>query len=87
MQKALTHHASPRFWERYSRLPAAIQQLADDNFALLKHNSHHPSLHFKQIGQFWSVRIGLRYRALGVTVPDGIGFWIGSHSDYDRLIS
>jgi hypothetical protein len=88
MQKTLIHHASPRFWDCYSRLPATIQQLADDNFDLLKLNSHHPSLHFKQIGQFWSVRVGFRYRALGVAVPDGIvWFWIGSHSDYDRLIS
>lgn len=88
MQTALIHHASPRFWECYSTLPPAIQQLADANFELLKHNPRHPSLHFKQIGQFWSVRIGLRYRALGVTVPDGvIWFWIGTHGDYDRLIS
>jgi hypothetical protein len=33
------------------------------------------------------VRVGLRYRALGVEVDDGIvWFWIGSHSDYDRLL-
>ena len=87
MQTALIHHASPRFWECYNRLPAPVKDLADDNFALLKQNPKHPSLHFKQIKQFWSVRIGLRYRALGVGVPDGVvWFWIGSHTDYDRLI-
>lgn len=87
MQTALIHHASPRFWECYHLLPSAIKQLADANFALLKQNPKHPSLHFKQIKQFWSVRIGLRYRALGIDVPDGVvWFWIGSHTDYDRLI-
>lgn len=65
-----------------------MQQLADSNFELLKHNPRHPSLHFKQIGQFWSVRVGLHYRALGVSIPDGVvWFWIGTHSDYDRLLS
>lgn len=85
MQTALIHQASPQFWECYNRLPATIRQVADANFALLKQNPKHPSLHFKQIKQFWSVRIGLRYRALGISVPDGV-VWIGTHTDYDRLI-
>jgi hypothetical protein len=88
MQTALIHHASPVFWECYSYLPPAIQQLADANFDILKRNPRHPSLHFKQVGRFWSVRIGLRYRALGVSVLDGVvWFWIGTHSDYDRMIT
>lgn len=87
MQTALIHQASPRFWGCYSRLPSAIKQLSDANFALLKQNPRHPSLHFKQIGQFWSVRVGLHYRALGVSIPGGVvWFWIGTHSEYDRLI-
>ena len=87
MQASLIHHAAPRFWDCYYNLPASIRQLADTNFELLKLNPRHPSLHFKQINNFWSVRIGLRYRALGVSVPAGIiWFWIGNHSDYDRLI-
>jgi hypothetical protein len=88
MQTALTHHTSPRFWECYTALPSTVQQLADANFELLKRDPRHPSLHFKQIDRFWSVRVGLRYRALGVSTPDGIvWFWIGTHSDYDRLIN
>ena len=36
----------------------------------------------------YSVRIGLRYRALGVKTPDGVlWYWIGSHADYDKLLS
>jgi hypothetical protein len=35
----------------------------------------------------WSVRIGLRYRALAREVDGGyLWFWIGSHADYDRMI-
>jgi len=88
MQTVINHHTSPRFWDCYYRLPAAVQELADSNYELLKSNPRHPSLHFKQIAQFWSVRIGIRYRAIGVSVPDGIvWFWIGTHNDYDRLIT
>ena len=47
----------------------------------------HPSLHFKRIGRFWSVRIGLHYRALAVQDgEDIVWFWIGHHAEYDRLI-
>lgn len=87
----MKHFALPRFWERYRELPPAIQRLADKNYKLLKSDPTHPSLHFKKIGnkkQLWSVRVGSGYRALGVEKADGIyWFWIGSHADYDRLIS
>jgi len=54
---------------------------------LLKSNPRHPSLHFKPVGQYWSVRVGLRYRALAVPVSEGlVWFWIGTHAEYDRLI-
>jgi hypothetical protein len=84
----MRHVASPQFWRHYARLPASIQRLADKNYELLKHDPQHPSLHFKQMGRFWSVRVGLHYRALAVEVPVGlIWFWIGSHAEYDHLIS
>ncbi len=83
----MRHFASPAFWDAYAKLPAAVRELADKNYALLKSDSRHPSLHFKKVGKFWSVRIGLRYRALATEVDDGLlWFWIGSHADYDALI-
>jgi len=83
----LKHFASPEFWICYKALPKPVQQLADKSFALLKNDPHHPSLHFKRVGRFWSAHIGLSYRALGVDVHDGVlWFWIGSHSDYDKLL-
>jgi hypothetical protein len=83
----MRHFASRRFWTAYERLPVQIRGLADKNFALLKQDPAHPSLHFKKIGRFWSVRVGLSYRALAVE-EDGniVWFWIGAHAEYDRLI-
>jgi hypothetical protein len=81
------HFASSRFWSLYEELPGPVRALADRCYELLKLDSTHPSLHFKSIGSLWSVRIGSHYRALGHEVPGGIHwFWIGSHSDYDKLI-
>jgi hypothetical protein len=81
------HLTSPSFWACYHRLPEAVQQLADRNFALLKVNPRHPSLQFKTIRRYRSVRVGLHYRALAVEVPAGLlWFWIGSHSEYDQLL-
>jgi hypothetical protein len=55
---------------------------------LLKENPKHPSLHLKKVGRFWSVRVGRRYRAVGVDAPDGLlWFWIGTHAGYDRFVS
>jgi hypothetical protein len=68
----LKHFASARFWALYSALPSEVRALADKNYALLKSDSHHPSLHFKRIGKLWSVRVGAHYRALGTEVEGGI---------------
>ena len=83
----MTHHASAEFWRCYEALPRAVRALADKNFALLKGNPQHPSLHFKHVGRFRSVRVSLSYRALGVDVSDGVlWFWIGTHGEYDALV-
>jgi len=83
----MNHRANPRFWSAYQRLPAEVQRLADNAFARLRQDPRHPSLRLKKVGRFWSVRVGLRYRALAV--EDGIDlvwFWIGTHAEYDRLL-
>ena len=83
----MRHFASPDFWAAYQRLPDPIRALADKNFALLKSDPQHPSLHFKKVGRFWSARVGIRYRALAVETDGGmLWFWIGSHADYDAKI-
>ena len=64
--------------------------VADKIFALLKADPLHASLHFKKLGDrkiLWSARVGDHYRALGVEKSEGIvWFWIGTHTDYDKLI-
>ena len=84
----MKHYASSAFWASYQALPKPAQKLADKSFALLKNDPHHPSLHFKRVGRFRTVRIGLFYRALGVDIADGVlWFWIGSHADYDHILN
>ncbi len=84
----MRHRSSPRFWSFYDDLPEPIQRLANENFELLKTNPRHPSLQFKKAGRFWSARVGIHYRAIAVQEDsDFVWFWIGHHSEYDRLIS
>ena len=83
----MRHLANPRFWDCYNALPEDIRQLADAGYELLRRNPKHPSLHFKRVGRFWSVRVGLHHRALAVERDDAVvWFWIGPHSVYNRLI-
>ncbi|MDY6786113.1 MAG: hypothetical protein SW833_26805 [Cyanobacteriota bacterium] len=81
-------YTTRRFWECYDALPEAVQRTADRNYNLLKATPNHPSLHFKKVGKYWSIRAGRGYRALGVEVRNGIlWLWIGTHGEYDRLIA
>lgn len=83
----MRHFTTPEFWECYHQLPLEIQAIADKNYNLLKVDSKHPSLHFKQIGNLWSVRVGRKYRALGFNKAEGVlWFWIGSHSEYETIL-
>jgi hypothetical protein len=86
----MKHFANGEFWSCYRRLPADVRETADKCFALLKADPDHPSLHFKKIGELWSVRAGLHYRAIGLDAPGEKNavqwFWIGPHGEYDRLV-
>jgi hypothetical protein len=90
MHAPIRHFASPGFWSLYHCLPAHVRETADKYFALLKSDLAHPSLHFKRVGDLWSARAGLHYRALGMDAPGGekgiLWFWIGPHTTYDRLV-
>ena len=84
----MNHFASRGFWRCYNALPANMQELADKSFASLQADPTHPSLHFKKVGRFRSVRVGLQHRALAVEVDDGgLWFWIGNHAEYERMIN
>ncbi|MDF0667247.1 MAG: hypothetical protein P0119_14390 [Nitrospira sp.] len=76
-----------RLWTCYNALPPSIREQADRAYELLKVNLKHPSLHLRQVGRFWSARVGLQYRAVGVDAADGIvWFWIGAPAEYDKLM-
>jgi hypothetical protein len=87
----MRHVALPTFWEAYRALPKKVQSLADKNYQLLKADPLHPSLRFKRLATtepLWSVRVGSHYRALGLYRGDLVEwFWIGPHSQYDKLLS
>lgn len=81
------HKTTDEFWEGFSNLPQIVQERAKKQFELLKENPSHPSLHFKKVGKFWSVRISDFYRALAVKDGDDyIWVWIGTHDDYEKMI-
>lgn len=71
-------------------LPDLIRRQAKEAYRLFREDPHHPGLNFKQVHPsqpIFSARVGLHYRA--VCVRDGdvvVWFWIGSHSDYDKLL-
>jgi hypothetical protein len=84
-------HLTSTFRSLFSKLPARVQTQAKKNYKLWVQNQNHPSLDFKRVHpekQIYSVRVGIGWRALGVREGAVIvWFWIGSHSDYDSVIS
>jgi hypothetical protein len=82
------HKTALSFWACYEKLPIKIRTLANKNFQLLKDNPEHPSLQFKKAGKIWSVRVGAHYRAVATPIEGGfLWVWIGSHAEYDKLLS
>jgi hypothetical protein len=75
----------------FDATPQEVQRQAEAAFRLWQSDPHHRSLAFKQIAtrkDIVSVRVGLNWRALGTMTNDTVvWFWIGSHSDYDRMIA
>jgi hypothetical protein len=62
---AFQSFASERFWELYRELPPEVQRLADKQYELFREDPFYPSLHSKQVGEIWTVRIGRSHRAIG----------------------
>ncbi|MCZ2342049.1 MAG: hypothetical protein LC104_09680 [Bacteroidales bacterium] len=75
----------------FTALPVEVREQARRAYRRWRVDPSHPGLRFKPIrGQegLYSVRIGRGWRALGRLDDDTITwFWIGSHADYDDLIS
>lgn len=81
------HRTTPQFWSCLDKLSSSVQKLAHKNFALLKEDSKYPSLHFKKVGEVWSARVGINFRAIAIEDDqDYIWVWIGSHDEYEQLL-
>jgi hypothetical protein len=82
--------ATRQFWRLFSDLPDDIQRDAKRAYRLFQANPAHPGLQFKKLegeDNIYSVMIGLNYRALAAMKKERIvWYWIGSHSEYDRLV-
>lgn len=84
-------HTTERFRKMLQQLPEHIKGQAREAYKLFKQNPYHPGLRFKQVHPtkpIYSVRINIDFRAVGARDGDEIiWFWIGSHTDYEKLIS
>jgi hypothetical protein len=84
-------HATAKFRKAFRDLPLPIRRKARKVYRLWKLDPGNPILHFKQVHKtkpIYSIRIGLGWRALGVKGGEHmIWFWIGSHADYDKLLT
>ena len=87
----MNSHSTERFREALKQLPKEIRQNAQEAYRLWQQDPQHPSLHFKRIHStkpVYSVRVGLGWRAVGLRRGDNmVWYWIGSHADYEKLIS
>lgn len=89
----MNSRTTERFRKALGALPQEIQEKAHEAYVTFSRDASHPSLRFKQVHPtrpIFSVRITRDYRALAIWNVDGdealIWFWIGSHSEYDRLL-
>lgn len=75
----------------FALLPEEVKKQAQRNYQRWKKDPHHPGLRFKRVHPrepLYSVRVGQGWRAIGLREGDSITwFWIGSHADYETLLS
>jgi hypothetical protein len=83
----LNSRTTSHFRKLFEKIPREVQILAKKTYLLWLKSPSHPSLHFKKIGELYSVRIADRWRVLGFFQNDTyIWFWIGSHEEYNQMI-
>ena len=79
--------ATSKFWRAYVGLPVEIRKSVRKRYRQWVANPRHPSLRFKKVGPFWSVRVTDDYRALAILDQDTYyWFWVGTHAEYDRIL-
>jgi hypothetical protein len=80
-----------QFWELLAALPDQVRRQAREAYVRFQQDPNQPGLQFKRVhtkALVYSARINIHYRAVGTVSGDEIvWFWIGSHTDYDALLS
>ena len=79
----------------FRKLPVEIRERARKSYRLWKADPLHPGLHFKKVHPVepvYSARVSKGWRVIGLMEETQNGrrvawFWIGSHAEYDALIS
>ncbi len=84
-------YKNARFKKLFSHLPIEIQEKTNKAYSVFKQDPFYPSLHFKRVHStrpVYSVRITDDYRAAGILQDSEIiWFWVGSHSEYSKLLA
>ena len=84
----MTSQTLPAFWKLYRELPESVRHAARGAYQQFMAHPQHPGLHFHRLfndSRFWSVRVTLNYRAVGILQDDTITWvWIGDHMAFDR---
>lgn len=79
------------FRKAFTALPKQIQNQARESYRQFKQDHWHSSLRFKQVHlsiPIYSARVSKGYRVVGQkTGNEVVWFWIGSHGDYEKLLS
>ena len=87
----MTSRTTRRFRRCLTRSPDDVRRQARKAYRLFSRDPRHPGLRFKRVHAtrpIYSVRIGIGCRAVGVLAGDEmIWFWVGSHSDYEKLLA
>ncbi len=80
-----------QFRKTFAVLPKQVQKKTHEAYRQFKQDPGHPSLRFKKVHSeipIYSAQISKSYRAVGQLDGDTvIWFWVGSHAEYDRLLS
>ena len=83
-------HTTEQFRKLLYKLPKDIQKQAKEAYRQFEKDHNYPGIRFKRVHSnrpIYAVRISRDYRALGVQKENEIiWFWIGSHSDYDKIL-
>jgi hypothetical protein len=80
-----------QFRKAFADLPKPVWDQARAAYRKFKQDPWYSSLRFKQIHStlpIYSVRVSKGFRALGRRDEKGmLWFWIGSHTEYEKLLS